>query len=182
MAVTWNPDDNDSLYRRLGLPSPQPSNSPSQEDIKRAYRRALLQNHPDKASRQEQAPNTPRPRQTASSPVTDIIQAYNTLIDPSKRAEYDRSLRLRSSHPSRSISSSSFSPPSNCETIDLDDLVSDPETNIWYTGCRCGAERGYSVSEDELEDQSHVGVIHMSCVGCSLWLRVEFQAAEGDAG
>ena len=181
MTVTWGPDDNNNLYRKLGLPSPQASNRPSQEDIKRAYRRALLENHPDKARRQEQAANTPRLRQTGSFPVTDIIQAYNTLINPSKRAEYDRSLRLRSSQPSRSTSSS-FKPPSNCETVDLDDLTLDTEINVWYTGCRCGAERGYSVSEDELEENCHVGVIHTSCGGCSLWLKVEFQAAEGNAG
>lgn len=63
----------------------------SEEDLKKAYRRLAHKYHPDvnKSS-------------LAEKNFKEISQAYNTLLDPSKRADYDEKLS-RIDHPSNSI-------------------------------------------------------------------------------
>jgi len=57
-------------------------------------------------------------------------------------------------------------------------------TGEWYRGCRCGRERGYMVSEGDLEEavgngeRKGEGEVVVGCVGCSLWVRVTFAVAE----
>ena len=64
------------------------------------------------------------------------------------------------------------------ETVDLDDLDYDEEGGgAWYRGCRCGSVRGFRVTEEDLEKEVENGDVVVGCVGCSLWLRVTFQAA-----
>lgn len=48
---------------------------------------------------------------------------------------------------------------------------------IWTRACRCGAERGFSILEEELEDAEERGEkeVLVGCVGCSLWVRVGFE-------
>ena len=161
-----------NFYEILNLKSPQPGTYPSTEDIKQAYRRALLHHHPDKSSAGEDQRRR-NDKITSMQSIDDIILAYKTLSNASARAEYDRSLRdggvlhhsplkdkLRSSH----------------ETVDLDEMVFDAELNVWYRSCRCGDERGFMVTEAELEEAAEAGAVMMGCKGCSLWLQVEFEA------
>ncbi len=62
-------------YQTLGL-----QRNATQAEIKKAYRKKALQSHPDSN------PNDP----TAEAKFKEISEAYNTLKNPKKRAQYDR--------------------------------------------------------------------------------------------
>ncbi|MCJ1245144.1 Diphthamide biosynthesis protein 4 [Trapelia coarctata] len=157
-------------YEVLALPSsPEVRHSNSQEDIKLAYRRALLQHHPDKSP----APSSRQPTKPKYT-IDDITTAYKILSDPSTRAEFDRQLRLLTSHSAQPAAK----PLSGLETIDLDDLEFDSAKNVWYRLCRCGNDKGYLITEDDLEKEAEHGEIITGCGGCSLWLKVVFQRAD----
>lgn len=66
-------------YQILGLPK-----SASTDDIKHAYRKLAFAHHPDKAQNKAQHSNTQNDGQ-----MTLINEAYATLKNPKKRAEYD---------------------------------------------------------------------------------------------
>lgn len=50
----------------------------------------------------------------------------------------------------------------------------------WTRGCRCGAEQGFRILEEELEDAERRGEkeVLVGCEGCSLWVRVGFDVEE----
>ncbi len=159
-------------YKILGLPSPSnKDHHVTPHDIKLAYRRALLHYHPDKSSIQllDEA-RSEAPKYT----VDQITVAYKTLIDPKRRLEYDQSVRL--DFTSTGLNFERSHP--GLETIDLDDLAFDEENNTWYRGCRCGNERGYLISEEELEKDAEHREVITGCRGCSLWLRIVFAMAD----
>jgi len=66
----------DELYNVLGL-----SRSATNEDVKKAYRKAALRWHPDK---------NPNSKQEAETMFKRVATAYQVLSDPARRAEYDR--------------------------------------------------------------------------------------------
>ncbi|KAL1976640.1 hypothetical protein VTN31DRAFT_2922 [Thermomyces dupontii] len=156
----------------------------STQQIKAAYHKALLRHHPDKAS------NTRSPASKATKPaysVDDITNAYKTLIDPVKRAEYDRTLRLRRDHlvdKGQLRGADVFR--TGLEVVDLEDLQESDSPNeegqtYWYRECRCGDEKGFMVTEEELEKESAHGEIVVGCRGCSLWMKVLFAVQEDDS-
>ncbi|CAO2648940.1 Nn.00g098890.m01.CDS01 [Neocucurbitaria sp. VM-36] len=51
----------------------------------------------------------------------------------------------------------------------------------WTRPCRCGAEKGFRILEEELEDAEGRGEkeVLVGCEGCSLWVRVGFDVEEG---
>ena len=57
-------------YERLGV-----SRNASQEELKKAYKKASMQHHPDRGGDE--------------SKFKEINEAYSTLKDPQKRQEYD---------------------------------------------------------------------------------------------
>ncbi len=159
-------------YKILGLSSPYlRDHDVTPHDIKLAYRRALLHYHPDKSRIQLLNKAKVEPSRYT---VDQIAIAYKTLIDPKRRLEYDRSIRLNSPSPGLTYE---ISHP-GLETVDLDDLAFDDEHNIWYRNCRCGNEKGFLISEEELEKEAEHGEVITGCRGCSLWLRVTFAMAE----
>ncbi|KAJ5376678.1 DnaJ-domain-containing protein [Penicillium cosmopolitanum] len=172
-------------YQILNLPF-GPSTSLTKQQLKLAYHKALLRHHPDKAGPITQDA-TLRATSASTSPssqdkftIDEITAAYKTLTDPSLRAEYDRVLRLdRVKGAEREKTGDVFH--TGLEVVDLEDLGCDEsgEEIVWFRGCRCGDERGFLVSEDELEKEVEHGEIVVGCRGCSLWLKVLF-AVEDD--
>lgn len=213
-------------YDVLSLPFPHGTetdtgSSLSKEAVKAAYRRALLRYHPDKTQALSSLKNSSQgastisgsgvavtsPRTTIPSPsrkaiysIDQIVLAYETLLDPSLRAAYDRSLlhSSGSSNQVRADANGDDAPPATAthigvEVFDLDDLDYEEQqqqpqggnkkVGVWSRGCRCGAEgQGYILTEADLERESAQGEIYVGCRGCSLFIKVLFATEEDDAG
>ena len=138
------------------------------DTIKRAYHRALLLSHPDKSN-----VDTPsRPKYT----VDQITHAYHILRDPSERASFDRSIRLNHQISTFTKNVTESDPAS--ELVDLDELEYDDKQKLWYRACRCGQERGFMVTEGDLEKRAADGEALVGCQGCSLWMKVSFAAQD----
>lgn len=69
-------NDKRDYYAVLGLPR-----NAAEDEIKKAYRRAALQWHPDR---------NPQRQQEAEERFKEVTEAYSVLMDPQKRAAYDR--------------------------------------------------------------------------------------------
>ncbi|KAJ5671614.1 hypothetical protein N7507_000741 [Penicillium longicatenatum] len=175
-------------YRVLEIPFSSNSTTPlSNLQIKLAYHKALLKHHPDKAGAVAQHSSTASSASATSKfpsskgdqrsyTIDEITSAYKTLSDPQLRAEYDRSLRLNRS---KSAEDSTEVFHTGLETVDLDDMDYDEEEGSWYRGCRCGDERGFSVTEAHLESSMDHGEVVIGCVGCSLYMKILFAAEDG---
>ncbi|KIW26203.1 uncharacterized protein PV07_09316 [Cladophialophora immunda] len=171
-------------YDVLQLPRrPEQFDRLSKDDIKAAYRRALLIHHPDKSPstttntslktlRNNGSP-TPRPIYS----VDDIVVAYEVLSDAKKRAEYDHTLDHAVSF-GREDKSGDKGTHIGVEAYDLEDLRFDEIRSVWTKGCRCGDEEGYTVTESDLEKEAQQGEIYVGCRGCSLFIKVLFALEE----
>jgi diphthamide biosynthesis protein 4 len=167
-------DERLDYYQLLGLEHKRTAAVLSSEEVKAAYRRALLQHHPDKQS--SASPKRPfRKGNGASVTVDDIALAYKVLSEPPLRVEYDRWINSRDLN--GDVKDRVHR--TGLETVDLDDLAFDPASALWSRSCRCGEEKGYIVSEPELEKNAEDGELIVGCKGCSLWLRVLFGIEEG---
>ncbi|KAI2638045.1 hypothetical protein GGS21DRAFT_538331 [Xylaria nigripes] len=190
-----------TLYEVLSLtPKHLEDQLPStqQKIIKQAYHKALLKHHPDKKPQDSpnpspstlpQAPSSPKHTQSKSSSsvsrsrptytIDQIQHAYSVLSDARQRGEYDRELLLASSltSPARKHAiSTRFH--TGIETVDLDDLEFDEQTGLYYGPCRCGNERGFQFTEEQLAEYEDDLVLTVQCLDCSLWMRVLFDTAE----
>ena len=157
-------------YETLHL---EPHGDYSLEDIKQAYRSAILAAHPDRSKGKRRA-LWPRDRYT----VDAILAAYKTLRNPTLRAAYDRSLASHLQAPTDADASAA-------DDVDLDDLPYDGKKKAWIITCRCGAVE--PVDKWRLEDAWNYGESELlvPCEGCSLWVRVKYAAVEckgGDGG
>ena len=165
-----------SYYELLGLEARQHETSLSVQEVKIAYRRALLRHHPDKRSLNPSA-HLKRVYVEQTTTVDDVALAYKVLSEPTLRAEYDR--WLLSNGPNKDSNGiNGRTKHTGLETVDLDDLDFDEESSTWSRGCRCGDEKGFIVSEAELEKNAEDGDLILGCKGCSLWLRVLFGVEE----
>ncbi|KAJ5225498.1 CSL zinc finger-domain-containing protein [Penicillium chermesinum] len=174
-------------YQILNLPFLEASTSPlSKQQIKLAYHKALLKHHPDKVGEGSSLPNAQgssiEQSSTAQSyTIDEITTAYKTLSDSRARAEYDRTLRLdRAKIAEREKTSDVFH--TGLEIVDLEDLACDESNEdsiYWYRSCRCGDEKGFTVTEDDLEREAEHGEIVIGCRGCSLWLKILFAVDGG---
>lgn len=199
-------------YEVLSLPrSLLDETSPDQtaQILKRAYHRALLRHHPDKAppslptssSSSSSAPLPPRQKEpslatTKSSStnnnnnnntaytIDQIITAYTTLSHPSTKNPYDRSLALQTLSSTTNHQDGTITFQTGIETIDLDDLSTTTTTTTpqcwWYKSCRCGNPQGFKFGEADLEEAGDLGELIVGCQDCSLWLRVHFAVVEED--
>jgi diphthamide biosynthesis protein 4 len=175
-------------YATLNLPSPSGqqhgdhSTASTLESIKQAYRAALLTHHPDKKS-VASVPKTPSPQK----PSIDAIKlAYRVLSDPKMRAEYDRELIIRQETVVDSARNDTLTDErrgfrTGEELLDLDDMTYDEVAGIWFRACRCGEQKGYTLTEAQLEEEESKGgrEVVVGCSGCSLWLRVAFAVDDG---
>ncbi|TVY36861.1 Diphthamide biosynthesis protein [Lachnellula subtilissima] len=163
-------------YEILGLPETirNEFNIPVQT-LRGAYRRALLQNHPDKS----QLP--PKPTLTSQHTVYSIDQiseAFSILSDGKSRAKYDKELKLQNNSANAAGEKGKQAFRTGVETVDLDDLEFDEAQEEWYRSCRCGDERGFLIKETDLEEAAEDGELNVGCKGCSLWLKVLFGVIE----
>jgi DnaJ-class molecular chaperone len=134
--------------------------------LKRAYYRALLRHHPDKAAAWS--------RNADNFTIDQISNAFTVLSNPSLREAYDKSLGVGSDRRDRDFQT-------GIEVVDLDDLPFDETHSRWYRSCRCGNESGYRFTEDDLLEAADDGELLVGCEDCSLWLSVQFAIlAEGE--
>lgn len=156
-------------YDILGLPNPRSVKQQiSQHDVKTAYRRALLRHHPDKSNGVNAVA-----RPVAKYTVDQLLLAYSILSDPASRSNYDQSQRVASN-----LEDGKSQP--GLELVDLDDLGFNEAECTWYRSCRCGNERGFLITEQELEDNAEFGEVITGCRGCSLCLKVKFVVVDDD--
>lgn len=189
-------------YEILNLPFPNPGLSKT--TLKLAYHKALLKHHPDKSTTPTPAvsnlpspspspstsPSTPPPSTkgpaSAAYTIDQITSAFKVLSDPALRPEYDRSLRLSRSRQNGASGDRNGDGDTfhiGLEIVDLEDLTYDEAGEdfvCWFRGCRCGDERGFLVTEEDLEREVESGEIVVGCRGCSLWVKVVFGVEEGD--
>jgi diphthamide biosynthesis protein 4 len=163
-----------NYYQLLSLQQRQSADVLSSHEVKTAYKRALLQHHPDK-QRGSSVAKLSKNARPSSVTVDDIALAYKVLSEPSLRAEYDRWLFAKDSK----VDTDNRVHRTGLETVDLDDLLFEPTSSTWSRSCRCGDEKGFVVTESELENNAEDGELIVGCKGCSLWLRVLFGVEEG---
>ena len=152
------------------------SNSFAKDEVKTAYRRALLLHHPDKIPNPSPESSSGSRPQTSATPkysIDEIVAAYEALSDSAKRAAYDESLK----HNEKELQGQSGT-HIGVEMYDLEDLVYDEGKDIWSRGCRCGDEHGYILTAADLEKESQHGEIYVGCRGCSLFIKVLFAVEE----
>lgn len=160
-----------SHYAVLGISDRQHDPSLTQQDIKHAYKCALLLHHPDKERR---SPLPAADHQHASAvSIDDITTALKTLSDPLSKSEYDRTLRLANARDDTTGKTGKLY-HTGLDTVDLDDLDFHESLNTWTRSCRCGQTEGFLVTEEELDKHADQGELITGCRGCSLWLKVLF--------
>ena len=144
-----------TYYEMLGVPQ-----SVRSDDLKKAYRKLAIQEHPDKATEER--------RSEANKKFQKITEAYQTLSDASKRQRYDFQL----SHRSLWVTT----PPIINEAVDLSEMQQYYEDGQYFFShsCRCG--KGYTISEFDLFQEFDI----VSCSGCSLYIQVSYEKEESD--
>jgi len=97
-----------SPYERLGV-----SPAAGAAEITSAYRRLLRRHHPDSApSRAGEGSEPAAGGRSAGETLRDVIEAYELLRDPRRRADYDRGHPVvEPPEPARAPSSPSPAPP-----------------------------------------------------------------------
>ncbi|KAI8851466.1 DnaJ domain-containing protein [Chytridium lagenaria] len=134
-----------SLYDVLGV-----TPDASMEEIKKSFHGLLLELHPDKNA-------TSSNSEVMQSRLQQVLKAWETLKDPSLKADYDRqvtSAKRRKRWSKRLI---------------LMTWKYDPTTSTFFSECRCSGK--YIISETELEN----GVNMVCCTHCSIHVLVQYE-------
>ncbi|CUS07068.1 unnamed protein product, partial [Tuber aestivum] len=151
-------------YEILSL-SPSLQNLTS-DAVRRAYHKALLHHHPDKSPSQKAQLNP-------TFSIDQITTAFTVLSDPAQRREYDRELRSLSAGIAIGKVLQTY-----CEEEERGGK------GVWWRGCRCGEERGFVLTEKDLEGGEGKGEdggeVVVGCLGCSLWVRVVYGVVLGE--
>ncbi|KAJ4388545.1 Diphthamide biosynthesis protein 4 [Gnomoniopsis smithogilvyi] len=149
------------------------------EIVKKAYRRALLKHHPDKQA-QTSAEKSDASSATYSQHFTvdQITEAYNVLSDEQQRRKYTRNLRAQSkatfsSNARTTTRGSRKAKTAQVETVNLDDLSWSGKRRLYYHACQgCGKARGFTLREDDIEDEDEDYELMIECSGCEKELKV----------
>ncbi|PPJ59872.1 hypothetical protein CBER1_04962 [Cercospora berteroae] len=151
-------------YQLLGLSEKRNGLPISTDELRQAYKRALLSYHPDKHYTDS--------RRSGDMTVTvdEIAEAYKVLGDATLRAQYDQELAKADLNDAPRVNTRH----TGMEIVDLDELDPDEDGAVWRRPCRCGSEPAFVVTEAELETNVEFGELITGCKGCSLWLKVMF--------
>ncbi|EME80372.1 uncharacterized protein MYCFIDRAFT_31649 [Pseudocercospora fijiensis CIRAD86] len=152
-------------YELLGLTGQRQAQHIPVDELRHAYKRTLLAQHPDKKG----AALLPQGKD-ANTSIDEIAEAYRVLGDAKLRSEYDRRRSIRKG-PGNEAEDTRHA---GMETVDLSDLEVDEKSEQWIRSCRCGSEPAFVVTETELEKNIEYGELITGCKGCSLWLKVLF--------
>lgn len=116
--------------------------------------------------------------------IDAITTAYRVLSSPPARRAFEKTLlSALSAHSATTANANdpdaATAPHTGLELVDLDDLAYELAPTgeaLWTRACRCGEARGFVVHERELVAEEEAGgrEVLVGCVGCSLWLRVQF--------
>ena len=134
-------------YRALGC-----SKEASYEDLKKAYRKLILQHHPDKMHLQDST-NT-------DEKFREIEEAWSILRNPEKKRKYDAECRQADLEFQSILIYARITPDEM--TLETN---SDPETLSY--GCRCGSN--YLINKKDLPIEKNT-IIHISCQECTFVL------------
>lgn len=118
--------------------------------------------------------------QAATYSIDQITQAYSVLSKAQTRAEYDKELKIQHATTDEGGVKGRQGFRTGIETVDLDDLEVDEAQGTWYRSCRCGDDKGFLITEADLEEAAEDREISVGCKGCSLWLKVLFGVMEDD--
>ena len=145
------------LYILLGV-----ERSASSSEIKAAYKRRILLCHPDRCSQ-------------GNEEFQSLQHAWGILGDPVSRRRYDISSDGMSGTKYTlflppMLESTLEERPAISQEVDLEEMQYDETAGSFTLLCRCGGK--YTVFEDELEENIDV----IGCSGCSLSIRVLFEA------
>ncbi|KFY84489.1 hypothetical protein V500_09282 [Pseudogymnoascus sp. VKM F-4518 (FW-2643)] len=151
-----------TYYEVLGLPnSRDAARFLTPQLLKAAYRKSLLQHHPDKAQHVS-SPDHVSTKATNKQPssaytVDQITKAYSIISTPKLREEYDRELALQSQQTGDFGAQQKNGFRTGVEIVDLDDLEFDEKESLWFRSCRCGDDRGFLIREEDLEEAADDG-------------------------
>lgn len=145
-----------SPFAVLGVPQ-----GASDYEIKKAYRRTLLQHHPDKLRQQQQksSDNSTEPLLT----IDEINLAYERI------KENPNGNSSKGNNDDDSVVNFN-------EVVDLADLEESelPDGSMqWTRNCRCGGD-GYLLFERDLELNGDADEIAVQCAGCSIFILVQY--------
>lgn len=196
-------------YTILSIPQSLPSTHKNYQSLlKKSYHRTLLRCHPDKLptstsiaggqlNRQDGGLKSQEEEKEEIYTIDQINTAYKTLSSPTLRQEYD--LFLRSSL-SKGTNGGGGGFKTGLDVVDLDDMVyhfleSEEEGRSggrFTKSCRCGAEEGYVLTEEDMDDVeeevrqqemnngSKARSMIIGCLGCSLWVQVDWVVCDSD--
>ncbi|KFZ11918.1 hypothetical protein V501_04494 [Pseudogymnoascus sp. VKM F-4519 (FW-2642)] len=151
-----------TYYEILGLPnSRDAARFLTPQLLKAAYRKSLLQHHPDKVQ-QVSSPDHGSTKAANKQPssaytVDQITKAYSIISTPKLREEYDRELALQSQQTGEFGAQQKNGFRTGVEIVDLDDLEFDEKESLWFRSCRCGDDRGFLIREEDLEEAEDDG-------------------------
>lgn len=178
------PANHTSYYQVLNIPK-----TSTPQDVKNAYHKYLLTYHPDKQQQKDQ--NQSQSRITSPSySISEVQNAYKTLINAVTRSEYD--LLLHSHFIKLGLVGDSNANGIDLNGIDHVDLSEFTETDEYFVhSCpRCKFDSGFVITDDDLEngmnetthndededgDEDAVNYqLLIQCASCSLWLCVTY--------
>ncbi|XP_072033713.1 dnaJ homolog subfamily C member 24-like [Amphiura filiformis] len=135
------------LYAILGVHP-----NATQEEIKKCYQKKILQYHPDKIDPHSSADV----KQHAMTIYSVIDKAWQVLSNPTTKKEYDSRVKEEKLNATLPV----------YDTVPLDDLDWDEESDCYCYPCRCGGE--YAITEADVDEQIEL----VCCDTCTLGLRV----------